>query len=251
MKLFVGWALSACVIVTASAAGAQVLPPYQIGSSYSKVSDFGGPDIGRSGPYAAMPPDAMPPRYAPAVLPPHEVYRILRENGFSPLGAPQQRGLVYTISAIDLGSGEDGRLVIDVRNGRIVRFLPASRWGDRMSDEVTAAYGSPGPLPPMSDMRRVPRPPASVPRVASRTPTGVPLPKAMPPRAVGGSKPAAPLAATPAPAAAPVQQSAAVQPKPADDAPAAPPAAAPAPAESKPSTQIMPTQDMPKVQGLD
>ncbi len=234
MKLFVGWVMSAGVIVTATAAGAQSLPPYQIGvSPYSTVSDI-------DGPYAAMPPEPMPPRYAPAVLPPQEVYAIVRESGYSPLGVPQQRGLVYTMAVIDL-NGDDGRLVIDARNGRILRFMPAYRMGDRRGD------GPPRPAP-VSDMRRVPRPPASVPRVASRSPA-VPLPKA-PPRAVGGPNPAAPLAATPAPVAAPVQQSAAVQPKPAD-ALAAPPATAPAPVEAKPSVQIMPTQEMPKAQGLD
>ena len=66
--------------------------------------------------------------YGPALLPPQEVYTVLRENGFSPLGVPQQRGFVYTIAVIDRG-GEDGRLVIDARNGRIVRFMPAYRMG--------------------------------------------------------------------------------------------------------------------------
>jgi hypothetical protein len=86
---------------------------------------------------AAPPP---PPRYgygygyeerspAPALLPATEVYAVLRDNGFSPLGIPRLRGFVYTISAIDRG-GEDGRLVIDARNGRIIRFLPAYRMGD-------------------------------------------------------------------------------------------------------------------------
>jgi hypothetical protein len=131
---------------------------------------------------------------------------------------------------IDRG-GDDGRLVIDARNGRIVRFIPAYRLGNNLNEGV-------------------PRPPASVPRVASRTPP-VPMPKASPPRI----DEATPLAATkPAPeksAAAPAQQSAAVQMKPADAQPA-PQAAAPAAVEAKPAApQIMPTQEMPKVQGLE
>jgi hypothetical protein len=223
--------ISAGVIVAATAAGAQTLSPQQNGvSPYSTVSDVGRP-------FAAMPPASMPPRYAPAVLPPREVYTVVRENGYAPLGAPQQRGMVYTIAVID-PNGDDGRLVIDARDGRIVRFMPAYRMGDG----VALSYGPPGP-PPVTVFRGggVPRPPASVPRVASRSPTGVPLPKAMP-RAVGEPKPPAPapIAIPPAPAAAPVQQSAVVPPKPIE-----------APVGAKPSVQILPTQAMPKAQGLD
>ncbi len=98
---------------------------------YRAVSDFDGP---YDRPYGGAPP-APPPGYnygaygagpGPALLPPQEVYAVLRDNGFSPLGVPHQRGFVYTIAVIDR-SGEDGRLVIDARNGRIIRFVPA--WG--------------------------------------------------------------------------------------------------------------------------
>src|SRR6201995_3437472 len=57
-------------------------------------------------------------------MPPQEVYAVLRDNGFSPLGVPHQRGMVYFIAAVDRG-GTDGRLVIDARNGRILRFTPS------------------------------------------------------------------------------------------------------------------------------
>jgi hypothetical protein len=258
MKQLVRWVISAGVLVTATATGAQVLPPDQIGvSPYVTTSDVGGP-------YAAMPPDPMPPRYAPALplLPPQEVYAIVRENGFSPLGVTQQHGLVYTVAVIDR-DGEDGRLVIDARNGRIIRFLPAFRIGYRMGDEVAVPYGRPrapprptadipSPRPPAAVTRplaSMPSPPAPLPRrEASRSPTDMPLAKAVQPRAVGEPKPAAPLAATPTPATAPIRQSAIIPPKPAE---AAPPAAATAPVEAKPSLQILPTQAMPKAQGLD
>jgi hypothetical protein len=240
MKLSIGWMISAGVIVATTAAGAQTLSPNQNGvSPYSTASDV-------DRPYAAMPPDSMPPRYAPPVLPPREVYSVVRESGYAPLGPPQQRGLVYTIAVID-PNGDDGRLVIDARDGRIIRFMPAYRMGDRMGDEGALSYGSPGPLPPVPVYRGVPRPPASVPRVASRSPAGGPLPKAMP-RAVAEPKPPAPLAATPAPVAAPVRQSAVVPPKSAE---ATPPAAATAALGTKPSVPILPTQAMPKAQGLD
>ena len=85
------------------------------------------------------------PRYGPSLLPPQEVYTVVRESGFSPLGIPQQRGLVYTISVIDSG-GDDGRLVIDARTGRIIRFMPAYRMGDNFNEDLTATYGPVGPL---------------------------------------------------------------------------------------------------------
>jgi hypothetical protein len=253
MKLFTGWVISAGLVFSATAANAQGLAPAVIGSSaqpapYIAVSDVGGP-------YAEMPPEAPPPRYygptygpgyGPALLPPTEVYTIVRENGFSPLGIPQQRGLVYRIAVIDR-RGDDGRLVIDARTGQIIRFVPAYRMGDNSFDYPT--YGPAGPLPPLGNMRGVPRPPEPVPRVASRTPV-VPIPKPSPPHA-GDIKPeATPLAAKP-PAPEPAQQSAAVQAKPTDLPAAHPPAAVPI-VEAKPaSPEIKPTQEMPKAQGLD
>ncbi|HEY2211273.1 MAG TPA: hypothetical protein VGH62_06590 [Bradyrhizobium sp.] len=251
MKLFTGWVISAGLVLNVTAANAAVLAPYDSGSSpYSAVSDL-------DDPYAAVPPEALPypampqeapaPRYGyrPALLPVPEVYAILRESGFLPLGIPQLRGFVYTISVIDPG-GDDGRLVIDARTGRIVRFMPAYRMGNNFNGDLMAAHGSAGPLPPITSVRGPPRPPASVPHVASRT-LSVPMPKAAPLRA---SEPSKPLAAKPA--SEPAQQSAAVQAKPADAAQTVPQAAAPAAVEAKPATpQIQPTQEMPKVQGLE
>jgi hypothetical protein len=261
MKLFSGWVIPAGLVVMAGAANAQMLAPYDAGRSpYAAVSDI-------NGPYAAMPPDEAPPRAGPMLLPAREVYTVVRESGFSPLGVPQQRGLFYTIAVIDR-AGVDGWLVIDARDGRIVRRMPADRMGDNGNGELTQQYGAVGSLPPVSNVRGVPRPPASIPRVASRTPS-VPIPKAAPLRA--GDEPKA-LAAKPTPEQAvpsqpvppseaaqpaqPPQQSAAVQVKPAE-VQSAPPAAAPAPVEVKPSetksgaTPIQPTQEMPKVQGLE
>src|SRR5882724_9012814 len=237
MKLFTGLIVSAGLVAMATAANAQILAPHEAGnSSYRAVSDF-------EGPYAAMPPDVPAPRLGPRLLPPTEVYTVLRENGFLPLGIPQQRGLVYTISVIDRG-GDDGRLVIDARNGRIIRFIPAYRMGDNFNDDLMGTYSPVGSLPPVSAVRGPPRPPATVPHVASRTPS-VPMPRAAPPRA-GEAKPLAEK-----PAAAPAQQSAAVQAKPAD-AQTPPQVAAPATVEAKPAApQIQPTQEMPKMQGLE
>jgi hypothetical protein len=226
MKLFTGWVVSAGLLFTAAAANAQVLVPYGMARSpYAAASDIGGP-------YAAMPQDAPVRRYGPTLLPPEEVYTVVRDSGFSPLGIPQQRGLVYTISVIDRG-GDDGRLVIDARTGRIIRFIPAYLMGDNLNEDLTVTYGSAVP-PPIGAVRGAPRPPGSIPHVASRT---VPVPKA------------SPLAAKPAPQ--PTEQSAAVQPKPADAQPI-PPAAASTVGQAKPAAPtIQPTQEMPRVQGLD
>jgi hypothetical protein len=243
MKLFTGWVMTAGLVVAATAAHAQVPAPYGAGNSpYRTASDVGGP-------YAAMPPEAPVPAYGPRLLPPEEVYTVLRESGFSPLGIPRLRGLVYTISVVERG-GDDGRLVIDARTGRILRFVPAYRMGDHFDEALTITYGPPGP-PPATAIRGEPRPPRSIPRVASRTPT-VPVPKASP--HAGGTKPISETRPPAGKPAEPAQQSAAVQPRPAAAPSTAGQATAPtaAPAvEAKPAPQILPTQEMPKAQGLE
>jgi hypothetical protein len=225
------------LLLAATSANAQVMVPDEgTRPLYSAVSDVGGP-------YAAMPPqvgEQMGGYDGPHLLPMPEVYTALRDNGFSPLGAPQRRGLFYTITVLDRGGGE-GRLVIDARDGRIIRY--ARGYADA---DVAVAYGPPG-VPPASAMRGPPRPPAPVPHVASRTP-GVPLPKATPQRA---DEPATVAKKQdkilePAKPSEPAPQSVA-QAKPA----APPPAAPPAVIEAKPAPQIQPTREMPKVQGLE
>ena len=254
MKLFTGyWAFSLGLILTAATANAQTAPPQESGGAYHAVSDFYGP-YGAAPqelpPYAAVPPRgppyAPPPQvppyaavpspeaYSPALLPPAEVYAILRGTGFRPLGVPRQRGMFYVIVVSDR-YGEDGRLVIDARTGQFVRFVPASRTQD--------IYGAaPGPYAQaFGDLRDPPRPPASIPKLASRAPV-VPMPKPAPSRSAEDRPPAERPAQPP-------QQSAAAQAKPADTAAAqiAPPAT-----EARPATPpIRPTQPMPSVQGLE
>ena len=261
MKFFTGWLLAAGLALGAAGAQAQVLAPYGAGPSpYYSVSDIGGPLGGPGGPYMGgpyAPPREYPgPRYGqgPMLLPPTEVYTVVRESGFSPLGIPQQRGYVYTISVIDRG-GDDGRLIIDARTGRIIRFIPAHRIGDNFNDDLTMNYGPPGPPPSATHVRDTPRPPKPV---ASRT---VPVPKASPlaaankpaaaPEPAAKSVAAEPAATKPAAAPEPVQQSAAAQPKAAEAQ--VPPAAAvtTGAAQPKPVPPISPTQDMPTVQGLE
>lgn len=257
MKFFTGCVAAATLALAATAAQAQV-PASGIAGGVIAVSDF-------DGPYA--PPDAAPPpRYGygqsygrgygygyeergPApVLPSTEVYAVLRENGFSPLGIPRLRGSVYTIAVIDR-RGDDGRLVIDARDGRILRFMPnADAYGMAPDYEAPAVtpYRPQSALPPPTMVRNgPPRPPAPIPHVASRT---VPLPKAAPPRReppVAAAKPAEPAPQqAQAPQAQPAQQTAAAQAKPTE-------AAAATVGQGKPAPTILPTQDMPAAQGLD
>ena len=231
MKLFTGSLAAGLVLF---AAGAQAQAPYGNGRApYAVVSDF-------DAPYAAVQPE-LPPEtpgpgygYGPSLLPSTEVYTVLRENGFSPLGIPRLRGFVYTIAVIDRG-GEDGRLIIDARNGRIIRFIPAYRMGGRFGQEPTVIYGSPAAPPPPTHAAGSVPPPRGSAKVASRS-VPVPVPKAKP------------LAAKPAPA--PVQQAAAPPSKPAE-VQAAPQALTTGSVPAKPAPQIAPTQAMPEVQGLE
>ena len=148
MKLFTG-SLAAGLALLAGAAQAQAP------GRYTAASDF-------DAPYAEAP-HAIPgpqygagPRYGygpgPGLLPSTEVYSVLRDNGFSPLGIPRLRGFVYTIAVIDRG-GEDGRLVIDARNGRIIRFLPAYRTGDNDYEDQSALRGPVMAQPPQAQRR--------------------------------------------------------------------------------------------------
>jgi hypothetical protein len=231
MKLFTGWMLSAGLVLTAATANAQVVERYYgvERAPYSAASDV-------EGPTGAIPPDG--PRYGLSLLAPSEVDSIIRESGFSPLGVPHLRGVVYTVSVLDR-VGDDGRLVIDARSGRIISFMPANQFSDEMNQGLMETYGPSGP--PLRPSVSAPRPPADIPHVvASRTPPA-PLPKVSP--RAGEAKP---LAARPAPMAR-AQMPAAVPSKPADAQ-----ALMPAPVGSKPSAPvILPTQPLPEVQGLD
>jgi hypothetical protein len=236
MKLFTGWLIMPAVAaIAATGAQAQVPAPYEIDQPAIVISDL-------TGPYAALPPGPVEDD-GPRLLPMTEVYTVVRESGFSPLGAPRQRGFVYTIAVIS-PDGDDGRLMIDARDGRVLRFMPAVRRHDNR-DDLTTTYEPVGALPRVIEVRHGPqRPPALIPRrYASRSLSAVPLPKPAP-HAVIAPKP---MAAKPKPAAPP-QQAAAGQEKPADTKPVA---VAATPVEAKPSAPIEPTQTMPPVQGLN
>jgi hypothetical protein len=269
MMRFMGWAVMAGLVLAASAANAQAVAPNDAGRpSYRSVSDF-------DGPYAAMPP-APPPAYNyggydQPLMPPQEVYAVLRDNGFSPLGAPHQRGFVYFIAVVDR-RGDDGRLVIDARNGRILRFVPSYGFGPGpygggyFGAEPMSGYGSgygPDAVPPPTVIRgSIPRPPASVPHVASRTVTPPkPAAAAAPPAssqqsaAIETRPQASPPAQSSSPANTQTGTQASTPASPQGSAQASaqagqPPAAATV-GEAKRGVVILPTQPMPKAQGLD
>ena len=141
----------------------------------------------------------------PTLLPPQEVYTVVRDSGFSPLGIPQLRGLVYTISVIDRG-GDDGRLVIDARTGRIIRFMPAYRMGDNSERGFDGHLWSGRP---------------AADRARSEARRGRRLdPACRQPHALAGAARRARVPQQPR-ASQPTEQSAAVQPKPADAQPVA------------------------------
>ncbi|KQT15975.1 MAG: hypothetical protein ACOY3N_13100 [Bradyrhizobium sp.] len=248
MKFFTGCVAVATLMLAASAAQAQVPARGIAGGAVIAVSDFDGP---YASPEVAPPPS---PRYGygyeergsvPQLLPSTEVYAVLRDNGFLPLGIPRLRGSVYTIAVIDR-RGEDGRLVIDARDGRVLRFMPAADaygMAPAYDERAVAPYGPQSALPPPTVIRSgPPRPPGSIPHVASRA---VPLPKAAPRR---GETPVA--AAKPEPAEAQARQALPSQ-QAAKAAEPVPQASAPTVGQAKPSATILPTQEMPAAQGLD
>jgi hypothetical protein len=258
MKLYARWAVSAGLLLAAFPAQAQMLAPGDAGRSlYRSASDLDEPyepappgppsyapyaaDPYVPAPYAPYPPNAYVPTpyaYEPAVVAAHEIYAVLRENGFVPLGILHREGFVYSISAVD-PDGEDGRVLIDARTGRILRFMPAYSWGGRGdASPLTGRYAAQAAaaLPAASTtVRALPRPPAAIPHVAGRSP-----------------KPTQAKPADAAPSRAAVQrpaQSAAAQVQ--SGAPAAPAAAATAGETKPPSPVIRPTEPMPQVQGLE
>lgn len=179
--------------------------PYY-GRPYSEQPYRPGPYA--QGPYAAIPSARFtrPAVDARPVLPPPQIVAVLRSTGYSPLGQMTQRGWIYTVAAID-PSGDDGRLIIDARTGRIMRFIPAMAVDERLNDRMAMMYGPPGPPPEIRvgyenrrgsllDLRRSPRPPAAVPHAAQRSvpKTASRLPQSAEPSAAARPTPAVTIA---------------------------------------------------------
>jgi hypothetical protein len=199
-----------------------------------------------AGPALAQP---LPPAYPGAVypgangpgVPPYEVVAIVRSTGLEPLTRPVRNGTAYALRALD-PAGQEVRVVVDARNGRIARVVPVpgARYVDPRYGEFPPPYGraagrlvpdgyGPGArvaaLPPGAEGT----PPSahapaigSAPRPAAQS-APPPLPRPRPKAASADSSAAAPTAA-PAPQAMPPA---------AAEAPAAPRA----PIEAKPASE--------------
>lgn len=178
-----------------------------------------------------------------ATVPPREAIRMLRSTGYTVLSRPRPAGLVLYSIAVITPRGDDGRIYMDIRDGRLVRFVPGYALTARTDDEIELAYNPPSP-PPAAAAPRKPAPTAA-PKTASR-----------PPATTTGTAPSSAKQAAPK-----LPENKPVETKPAQAAPAAPVAAAtpvpqtagvaPKPAEAKPPVVIQPTQEMPAVMGLE
>lgn len=239
MKLFTGWPLAVGLVLSATAAAAQVPAyvdgPYRARPYYAVVA-----------PHPPLPPGYVygsygyGPGYAPiALVPPHEVYNIIRRAGFSPLDAPRQRGFVYRVAVIDRG-GEDGRLIIDARSGRILRFVQTWQQGSPDDRAWSSPSGPPDQLSPSISGSARP----GAPQVAGRS-VSVPKPS---PLAARQPEPAKPLMDAAKPPTEPSTQQAAAQTKP-DTSPAT--TGSVGQVQARPAEPILATQEMPKAQGLE
>lgn len=80
-----------------------------------------------SGPGLAQP---APPPPAGSVhpgdgpgMPPHEILTIVRSTGMEPVSRPIRQGPAYVLRALD-PAGEEVRVIVDARRGRIVKVAP-------------------------------------------------------------------------------------------------------------------------------
>ncbi len=225
--------------------------------------------------YAEVP-VRRPPPVEVEVLPPREVFAVVRERGFEPMGPARRHGPVYSISVLD-PNGDDGRVMVDARTGRVVRFVRAYGRGEEIV--VRRRPGRFGQT--IEEPRYAPRPPVGVPysglrgpapHMASRTPPAVPVPRPRHVTKAAVAKPAVakatdkPAVDTAKPETATAKDNAAVT-KPAETT-ATQASASVEPAtvgavqasvkpEAKPveaksaQVELKPTQDLPPVQPLD
>jgi hypothetical protein len=112
----------------------------------------------------AMYPAPVYPGYA-AGLPPYEVVAIVRSTGLEPLTRPFRNGPAYVLRALD-PAGQEVRVVVDARIGRIVRVQPLGPRYGAMPPPYGGPYGRVGMVPdgygPSSRIAAVP-PGADVP----------------------------------------------------------------------------------------
>lgn len=230
MRIIWGCLTTSVAVLAVTAVEAQTLVADEIREPYGQGEMM----VGR-GPYAAVPPPGAYGDYD--AIPPFQAMRILRMSGYEPMSRPARRGPAYMIAAVS-PDGQEGRVVIDARTGRITRFVPMDYGA---GEREGYGYGPEGMLPPQNmNARTSLRPPATVPHVANRTPVPAPAPKQDAKLA-----PAAPAAVAPGTQPLPAKQAAVAPPK-APEAVAGKP-----PAPAKPAVELQPTQPLPPVQDFN
>jgi hypothetical protein len=177
--------------------GARVKTSFVVFAVIAAFSAFG------LGSVVADPLDSLPSAVGDE-LPPYEVMNIVRSSGMRPMGPPARRGRIYLLHAVER-NGDDVRVVVDARSGRIVSVTPmmdfpppsygaSSAYEPAPMDEPTSSYGRPGPYhygPPEPLTGRIPntvppelapaaRPASPVSRSAAVTPPRTPLPRPRP-----------------------------------------------------------------------
>jgi hypothetical protein len=150
------------------------------------------------------------------VLPPQQIGKILRANGFTPQATPVRNGEAYQVRAID-PRGRQVRLAIDARYGDILMVRPIAMappgiygprpygpppgYDDDMPTGAIGAYAPPGHAAALGPAKPpIPRPkPAAKPTAAAAATPAEPstatpaAPAASPPAAATGMPPVQPL----------------------------------------------------------
>src|SRR5690606_7633157 len=79
---------------------------------------------------AAAEPMRLAQTLAADIVPPYEVFTIIRSMGMRPLGRPHYRGRFYVVHAVD-PRGVDVRVVVDAHAARVVSVRPLDRQAAR------------------------------------------------------------------------------------------------------------------------
>lgn len=246
-RLMAGWIAASVVVLATTAVQAQ---------TWAYPDD---PVVIRRGPYGALPPGPVRGGYIDDeayddAVPAREVVKMVRSLGFKPQGPAVRRRGVYTVSAVNR-QGEEGRVVVDALTGRMMRFVPATTASNAEPNGAPVVTAPQQPKDSAKDSAkadaRASRPPA--PQVATRTPPNqsptppAPVQPAEAPVATATTTtPAAPTAAAAPPAQPKTVEAKALDAKTADAKPADTRSV-----QAKPSVQLLPTQAMPPVQGLE
>ena len=161
------------------------------------------------------------------IMPPREIGKILRANGFAPQATPVRNGEAYQVRAID-PRGRQVRVAIDARYGDIlmvrpIAIVPPGAYGPRPYGPPPGSYDDDMPTGAIS---------AYPPPAAALAPAKPPIPRPKPavkPAAAAAAMPAAPESASaPTASTAPPASPQAPAAAPTASAPSAtPPAAAP------------------------